>query len=90
VVLRMTEETTVSQPPPEGFQLSADDPMMDQIEAATSGNRRASAESGERDNPDERAGRDADEERQDEPVGAEAGMGEANSFEPEEIIDDEE
>ena len=80
----------MSQPPPEGFQLSADDPMMEQIEAATSGNRRASAEAGERDDTDERAGRGEDQERPDEPVGAEAGMGEANSFEPEEITDDDE
>lgn len=64
----------MSEPPAEGFQLSADDPMMEQIEAATAGSRR----SGTREQ--------ADDELPDEPVGAKSGRGEATPFEPEEVV----
>jgi hypothetical protein len=69
----------MSQQPPEDAQLSADDPMMEQIEAATS-TRNEFGESGyDTDSPDQ----------PDETVGAEAGMGEPNTFEPEEVTDDD-
>lgn len=60
----------MSQQPPDDAQLSADDPMLEQIEKATSGRTD--------DEPQE------DDESQDA-VGAEVGMGEPNTFEPEEV-----
>jgi hypothetical protein len=67
----------MTQHPPEDAQLSADDPMMEQVEAATS-TRNEFGESGyDTDSPDP----------SDETVGAEAGMGEPNTFEPEEVTD---
>lgn len=66
----------MTQHPPEDAQLSADDPMVEQVEAATR----------TRDEPDE-AGYDAFTDPSDETVGAEAGMGEPTTFEPEAVTD---
>jgi hypothetical protein len=69
----------MSQQPPEDFQLSADDPMMDQVEAAT----------GSRSDVDETEQGSDSSDQSDETVGAAAGMGEPNTFEPEEVTDDD-
>jgi len=57
----------VSQPPPEGFQLSADDPMMEQVEAATKGSRDRSDSPAEHDeqHPDESGAAGAAENTED-------------------------
>lgn len=69
----------MSQQPPEDAQLSADDPMMEQIEAATSTRNEFDEPGYDTESP----------EQSDETVGAEAGMGEPNTFEPEEVTDDD-
>lgn len=63
----------MSQQPPEDFQLDADDPMLEQVEKATA-------------TPADDGSQNSD--GSEHAVGADVGMGEANTFEPEEVAED--